>query len=678
MALFEILTLDGLTLTGDPTGSLVIEQFGIQPPKLRPEWLSAADSEGAALAREPLPDNREISLRVRVGQQATMDQAFDQVGQLRDKLRKAARYPDGVAMTWTPAGSARTVTLDVLAGEITDLPVTWNGDDVGWFQRRPPLNATLTCRPYWRGTEVLTSSTSASAPVVTMQVGPIVGDAPALGRLIVTDAATQNRRHLEWGLENPDTYNSSTSLLLDSDSLVTAGFAGAGTTRSGAYDPGAAGSSVIRGTFYTSSTVGPQAYCGTGVQTHVGTFRVKARIYSTTTDAVLRFSWQYGDGPFYANAWMTPVVANAWSEIDFGEIVIPTVAAGTQRWSGRVEGTGVIGETVDVDYLELIPVDAGYGKVRASYKSGAGSVAGRDEFTATTAAGVLNARVAPAGGTWATSGSTTDFTFADGPLSGEESVTRASINDTGGLGRTAILGTTNYTDVDTAVQFQRSIGFGDKTSRAGVIARYVDGSNLLVVYIRQWANSTTSDELYVDKEVAGVYTTIARSGPFASHSPNRWYQIRVVVFASGFFNATLFDSPGNLVAQANGTDSVLATGGTLATGKPGFVDYHTNANTASRYYDMFYVATPPAEPIAMYSGRTLEVRHNDTIRQDSTGVYYGRPPAYRGSRFTIPPGTSRVLVKARRYDVDIAQDEFVTDSTQVQVAYTPRGLVVPR
>mgnify|MGYP001132972809 CR=1 FL=1 len=35
-------------------------------------------------------------------------------------------------------------------------------------------------------------------------------------------------------------------------------------------------------------------------------------------------------------------------------------------------------------------------------------------------------------------------------------------------------------------------------------------------------------------------------------------------------------------------------------------------------------------------------------------------------------------LKARRNDSEVAADTNATDSTTVQVAYTPRGLVVPR
>jgi hypothetical protein len=130
-------------------------------------------------------------------------------------------------------------------------------------------------------------------------------------------------------------------------------------------------------------------------------------------------------------------------------------------------------------------------------------------------------------------------------------------------------------------------------------------------------------------------------------------------------------------ATVESTLTQLATGGTLASGKSGIYDYNEQAGI-TRYYDNFAVYTPTAEPIVVYSGRNMQVRHDDTIRQDSTGTYTGWPQSYRGSRFLVPTGTSRVMVKAKRNDVDVDQDANVTDATQIQIAYTPRGLAVPR
>jgi hypothetical protein len=180
----------------------------------------------------------------------------------------------------------------------------------------------------------------------------------------------------------------------------------------------------------------------------------------------------------------------------------------------------------------------------------------------------------------------------------------------------------------------------------------------------------------LDTVVAGTLTTNATvSYAFSSQA---WYVVTLTVFASGRAIATVEDTSGAVLVRLDKSLSVLATGGTLATGKPGIQDRNPTSTVTTRWFDDIFVSVPAAEPIALYSGRNMQFRHDDTIRQDSTAVYTGRPPSYRGSRFLVLPGTSRVLVKARRNDVDSAADDAVTDATQIQVAYTPRGLVVSR
>jgi len=78
----------------------------------------------------------------------------------------------------------------------------------------------------------------------------------------------------------------------------------------------------------------------------------------------------------------------------------------------------------------------------------------------------------------------------------------------------------------------------------------------------------------------------------------------------------------------------------------------------------------------------MEVRQDGAIRQDSTGTYYGPVPAYRGSRFLVPPAgdenrTSRILVKAHRNDIETELSANVTDNLTIQAIVTPRYLVVP-
>jgi len=666
MAATETWVLNGVALN---SGAFTMLEVNVDPPKPRAEYMMAADSEGAALLREPQYENRTITMRLRVASQASFNAALDQLGAIRDQFRTASRTPAGLALVWTPANSTRTLTFDVLEGELTEIPVGLDGQAYSWFQQRPVFTVEMTCKPYGRHAEVTTSTASSATPFVTMELTSIPGDAPALGRLIVTDAATQNRRHVEWGLEPPETYNSGTSLLVDSDNMTVSGFAGTQSTATGAYDPNATGNSIVTATVFTQTAT---AICSTGNLSHVGTFRVKARVQAISAAAKVRLAWQANDGPIAANPWASPIALGRWEEIDLGVITIPAAVTGTGKWFGRVDvaNSTSVGSQVNLDYLILVPAGEGYGKARAVAVTAAGAVVGYDDFTGTTAGNALNARVATAGGTWATSGAATDFVFSDDFAT--EQVSRVSVSDASR--RFGILGATNYTDT----QVRSGVGFTPAPTgvvQQGVIARWVDSSNYIRAFIDYGSSSTTA--FAVEIVVAGVSTLINRPG--TTLGPGNSYDIRLTVYATGRYIAEFFIGAAlNPVQGIDGFDSRLATAGALATGKPGIVDINTGSGAVTRYYDRFTVATPLAEPIAIYSTRTMQIRWDDVIRVDSTNTYYGRPTSYRGTRFLVPPGTSRVLVKARRWDLETSEDVSVTDNTTIQVAYTPRSLVVPR
>jgi len=675
MATTESWVLGGIDISA---GNFQILELNADPPKSRPDWISASDSEYAALIRQPLHENRTITFKLRVAPQASMDTAFDTFGALIDKLRDASETSDGVALVWTPANSARTRTFDVLEGQVTELPITLEDQGRSWFLQRPIFTMELTCKPYWRGTEVTTSTAAASAPIVTLQVSSVPGDVPALGRLIVTDSATQNRRHVEWGLEN-QYYNSGApaGLQINSGSLVTSGFGGASTAGAGSVN-----ANMIR---LAAVYAEPQAVAGVGNQPHVGTFVVRARVRASTTGVRVRLAWRSADDPLFRNAWATPPVVGTattdWTDIDLGQITVPPVVSGTQRWTGQIEAYNTVeatAATLDIDYVLLIPAKEGYGKARGAYAYSPGVLTARDQFTGTTAGGNLGTRVAPLGGTWTTSGATGDFAFVDGPVAwgpvaGDEAVFRTVGSDTG-FGRQAILGTQTPTDVEVGIDASAIYKDASYLRDMGPIARWVDANNFLWAYMKLPSNTAPAYLFCIDVVVAG---TARRLKTLEFVPVQGGWRIRMVAWASGRVRAELIYL-GAVVASMDVTDPVLATGGTLASGKVGFADRNTGATTGPRYYDNFYASTPSAEPIALYSTRTLEVRHNETLRPDSTNTYYGRPPSYRGTRFLVPTGTSRVVVKARRNDSEVAADTNATDSTTVQVAYTPRGLVVPR
>lgn len=673
MAIFEVLVLDGLSFSGDPAGTFVLEELAIPAPQARYEWIGTADSEGQALLRGPQHENREITCRIRVPRQASMNLALDQIGAVRDKFAKAERTPGGIAMTWTPADSTRSVTFDVIAGQIENMPIGWGGQDSGWFLRTPVLALKMTAKPYWRGAEVLTATASSSTPFVALEIPNVPGDVPALGRLIGTDTATQSRRHVEWGLESPDTYAAATSLLVDSDDMVVAGFAGTQATTAGAFDPNAVGTNSVS----SGLRAAPTAVAGLGNLSHVGGFRVKARVQVSAigsgdaSDARVRLGWKAADGPLSLNDWARPRSGvGQWSEVDLGTILIPRAVTGTHRWTGRIEAMHPSSATLIVDYLILVPVTSGYGVARATPNAQVGAIAASDDFDGLASGTALNARVAPQGGTWATSGSAIDFIGTGGAPFVNVAVSRASNTDAGA--RRAVL-TGSLTDV----QVSASTYVTAKTSggqQQGVIARHVNATNYLTAVVEP-----AGDGFALDMVVAGATTRLGFASILISN--NSWYTVDLVAYASGQVGALLYAGVGKNGAPIAGIfrqRSELATAGALAAGVVGLIDFAPSALAQIRYHDKLAASIPAAEEIALYSGRSIQFRDDSAIRFDSTGVYVGRPNSYRGSRFLVAPGTSRVLLKARRNDVAVGYDDVVTDATQVQVAYTPRGLAVPR
>jgi hypothetical protein len=646
----EALELDGLHLNSNEIG---MTDVAFPPPRQRQEWIGAADAEHQLLVRDPLYENREITANlVVIG--GDKDGMLQRVGEIVDKLQKASKTTDGVPLVWSPGGSTLEVTFDVLAGEITEMAV-----DVEWnLSHVAKLTVVMKAKPYWRGEETLTSTASSGAtPFATMEIAYLIGDAPATGRLIVTDTASQSRRLVEWGLEGPLTYNAATSLIIDSDSMTTAGFAGTGSTQAGAYDPGGAGNSVI-----SLGLLNAQAMVGFS-GAHSGAFRVKGRFYCNTADTSstkIRLVWKDQDNPQTANSYVRPIVGVGWNRLDLGTITV------SGSWSGYVEVQGPFGETLKLDFLELIPVSDGYGKARATYAYQAGVSVGHDGFSSSTAGAVLHTatsgRAAPTGGDWVTSGAAGDFVYADS--GSEEYVTRTS-----GSPRYAILGSTNYTDIEVSAQAITWQSPVDQHTFS-VIARWSSSTDHLFAWL---TNGGTLLELR--KVVGGSATSLAYTDVIVP--AGRWSTLRLVVYSSGRAFATCLGSMGETLGQIEASDSALATGGALATGKPGFA--HSSAGATPMPVDEFNVMIPATEPVVIYSGRTLTVSSDDTKRQNSAGTASGNPPSYHpAGRFVVPVGTSRVFAAARRNDTDSTLDDNVTDATQIQVGVTPRGLVVPR
>ncbi|GAC1406348.1 MAG: hypothetical protein NVSMB60_26180 [Mycobacterium sp.] len=650
----EGFVLGGLDLNSGPApaGNYTLEEAVFTPPQKRMEWAQGADGDGSLLVRTPLFDNRTITARVRIEPQPTMDGALALVGSIVDKLQEAEQNPGGLTLVWTPAQGSKSITFYVLSGEVKDMPISVTGDIAGWFVKAPVVTLVLICKPFGYGAEVAGPSASSTTPIVTLAVPNVPGDVPAEGRLVVTDAAAQSRRFVEWGLEQR--YSDATqALLIDSADLVTTGFAGTQTTLAGAYRRAGATSDVVQASVY-----GVTALAGTGNLGHVGTFRVRARVNTAGGLDSFRITYQDGDGALRSNPWALPP-AQGFAEVDLGVVTITPAASGTQKWSARIEATpNVGGNVMSVDYLVLIPVAEGYGKARAGTNAAKGSTVAADPFNAAGTA-ALGTTTAPSGGAWATSGSATDFAY-----NGSNLLQRSTINDA--APRFGIIGTA-VTDTSAQVYISSSL------QHSGVVCRWIDISNYVVAEMSQARiGSQNYTVLQVSQVVAGVKTTIGQN--FANLVAGTMV---LSVYAGGSFVATFAG------VTASGSSTTLASGGALASGKAGIYDFNATGSAVTRTFQSFIASTLPPEPIVAYASRTVEFRPDSTVRPDSTGTYYGSVPVYRGSRFLIPQAgtanrTARILVKADRNDVDTSPSTTPGDNLTVQAFYTPRYSVIPR
>lgn len=608
----EGFVLDGLDLQA---GSYILSELRFTPARKRPDWAQSSDSDGALLVRDPLYENSQWDAVV-VVDAASRDAAHTAVGLVTDKLEEAERNQLGIPLVWTPADSTKALTFYVLTGEISEIPIDWES---GYFASAPrlQLHLSLTCRPFGYGAEETVASAAGSGPVQYFLLPNVKGDVPAEARLIVSDTATQSRDFAAWGLEWR--FQAGADLLLTQNELTNSGLAGTSTTRSGSVS-----TNVYRGTLLTSAI----AICSTGNQPHVGSFRPYLRCYPTTTDVQVRLSYQVGDGPFKALNWEAAVEPNQWNEIDLGVVSIPPKVLGTQRWVGLVEAySATEGDTVDVDYLILMPADYGFGRARRPGATDAPSSGAKSS-------GTLADDAAVGAVAWSnpSNAGASDNTYATASVSASSSSHYLKATNFG----LAIPSTATVTGI--MVEVERKSDGGTRRAQDSVV-KLVKGGTVQ-------ATDRKSTALW---PAADAYKTY---GSASDMWGTTWTPAEV--------NASNF----GVVIGAKGTDVSAFTA---------YVD-HIRVTV--------YYSYSPFGP-AVNASQSIEFRWDDTIREDSTGTYWGSPQEYRGAPFFLPPAgdenrTSRLAVMMRRKDIYTVGEPNVTDNQTVEVRYTPRYLYLPR
>lgn len=660
----EQIGLDGLEFNDGVLFSIEDGSFGFKSAQKQPQWIDNPDADGSALAYEPNYTNAEFAFSVRIEPKVTMDLALEAFGQIQTKLQKAERMRDqgGLPLSWTPAGSSETYTWYALLGELTDLPITAQGDLAGWFVNSPVIPVKITCRPFgYRPRRVVLTPATNATPLQVVELKEVGGDVPAEGVATLTDKAGVDRRHLEWGL---DQFTGPS--LITAASLSTTGFTGALKTRAGAYSL----EKVIRGIALTQAT----PLCGTGPLSCLGSYRVKARVY--VTSAAVRFQALYrtGDGPWKTLPPVVPPVINNFAEIDLGEVTFEELIAGTQKSEVKIEPFTTEGTSEpDVNYFELIPTTSGWGKARGLQSPKPSALLAYDNFEQPE--GNLEGKALPLGGNWAGAGKTGANGFKVDVAT--HRAVRAQVSDSADLkaGCFAIAGATAYgaTQVSGLLSVSNPPAFGG-VAVCGLLARYINPENW---FIGVWKNLVSFNYLTVYKCVAGVITELYAEGALGkefelpSATP-----ISLTANSDGTWQGAL----GAIVFQ--GQDADLVSGGALASGKPGMYDAWMSPTASTRAIDNFTVNGVEQAGRVLYANRKAEIRadvEDPVQRQDSTGVYYGAPNSYRGDRFEIPPAgdtgaIARFVSKLRRNDVDLESDNNVTDNQELEVQIAERFL----
>lgn len=662
-------------LLSNPGSGIDIRVQDYPPPDRNVLYAQSIDTEGGlAVARSY--NNRTISITVRCFD--TTSGGGQMLARLKQLQQVAGRiqYEGGGTLTRV-LPTAGTINFDVL-----DMNLAVPSDFMMVNRQSADCSLTLTARPLGYGVEqTLSDHSETTLPVLRFTEASIPGDVPALGRLVVDNDSSTAQLWAQWGLRSKD-YTTATggSLFYEAETRLPQGGA-ALAARSGA-----SGGTVVRqGTLTTNYlSMMSLASSGTAYPSHTGSYRVMARIYDpggtagrtsggTQGNVSLALQWALGDFVnTTTNDAVSPPVINDFSVVDLGQVQLPFVVSGTQRWDGRVLAKGTdTNQSVDIDCVWMVPTSEGSGQVFASDSLPTFSALNaRDDFTGIAASGTLNARSAPVGGTWATSGATTDFAAADAPLATDETMTRSTLTDTGN-GRFAILGSSTFTDMETGVRIYLS-AVGASEWQGAAVARWVDSSN--------WAEAVldpSTNKFSIAVIIAGTRTTLA-SATVSTWAV--WYQVRLACFVSGRIFGLLQDANGNTIKTLSGFHTSLATSGTLASGKPGFRDSTTGGGVA-RYYDNFYEATPNPADAAAYGNQSFELRSNQIRREDSSGAVWGAVGLYEGDYLLVPPSgqearSSELIIKMSRNPIDSGPDNAI-DDLSAQLFITPRYLVVP-
>lgn len=678
-----------LVLTADPW--FLLEQ-SFPMPDLDTQFSSSVDATRDTLTSLRYK-NRKITLKMRVvGSSAGALET-----QVSYAMQKAAKTNADAVTTGTGIGatlqytspSGDAVVFDVVhASVVADTGKRYAARDI------TEVVCEFECLPFWRGAENTPSDhTETTLPVLTFTEATVDGDVPALGRLVVDEDQAASQAWVMAALRSKN-YSSDADAALFYQAEGRTPLGGSAATASSGYSGTASGSGsnvvdVDNLATDWEAVLSTQATGGGSHLQHVGSYRVFVRVQADSSNTgIVGVAFEWGVGDFRNPARNTPVyltdtrasdgtaVEDQWILADLGLVTIPQVQVGTQYWEGRVIAkSSALSDQLFIDHLIFAPVDEFYAEAsKGTVGAAATAYTAFDDFSAGTYSGDLASDTLPTGGTWGTTASpyeTSDFAVTGGVAR------RTAVSDTVTDIRYGRImypsGTASMTNTAAHLEFT---AVTTANLVRGVAARIVDKDNMLVAVVESYGSGTSDGFLIVQKVVAGTPTTLTTRSVTLSHGGPIEIDAKITAGGEWSFTAAL----GSGTFTLTGQDSALATGGALASGSCGVVDWAPTATAATRDYQTFYCYVPVVDA-AVFAGQSIQFRHDGCLREDSAGGYWQRVSRYEGDYLLVPPSgrearTVEVIVKACRNDPRTGADSAL-DDVSAQLFISPRGLQLP-
>jgi hypothetical protein len=510
---------------------------------------------------------------------------------------------------------------------------------------------------FYEAEELVGQAEEASASELIMAIPDPGGDMPARVRIVVDEKQGVDQRGLIWAFRSRHYSSGSTAKtayeaeelqLLDAARKVGLSGASGGTV-------------VQHGTISTSWTpIVRGRIGGTAYPTHTGTNRVFARIYSTSgTLAQARLVWGMGGDlvhPVENAAYRVPGASNFYIA-DLGEARPDRPPVGPHRWDWQIQAKGDIGdEDFKVDKVWIVSADEGMGLLSAPTNQATSfyAYAARDEFN--QVAGTLTGKALPIGGTWIGAGDASDSSVeAVG-----HTLQRSAVSDEGlGVHQGRLHIASAPTLAATVVEVDLKVNALGNNS-LGLLARYASVANFLAVYL-----NVASSTLFVEKRVSST-STILRAYPLLVFSTNTWYSLRTLVDTSG--NVEVYFGPKGMSGALplfNVTDSALATGGAIASGKVGIMDHAKSEGAMTRSFDNFLAWEPAADAVT-FASQKAQLTTDGMFRHDAGGSSYGPISRVVGDLPRLPAGglegrAVELFLKGSRGDLGELPDSDVDD-----------------